>query len=75
MVGAGVTNINGCFIVIILIKVSVPQRERNIDEALSYLEKAIELDKNYLEKVKSDPNFDSIRENIRFCKLISSEIS
>ena len=40
------------------------------DDALVYLEKAITLDKKYKEKAKTDTDFDNIREDPRFKKLV-----
>ena len=47
-------------------------KKGNIDEVISYLKKAIELDKNNLENVKTDTDFDPIRRDARFIKLIYS---
>ena len=43
------------------------------DEAFSYLQKAIDKDKKYLKMVKTDEDFNTIREDPRFKKLIESE--
>jgi tetratricopeptide (TPR) repeat protein len=40
------------------------------DDALAYLEKAIALDKKYCKKAKTDKDFDNIREDPRFKKLV-----
>jgi len=43
------------------------------DDALTYLEKAIDKDKKYREKAKTDKDFDNIRDDPRFKKLIESD--
>ena len=43
------------------------------DEALAYLKRAIDMDKKYLEMAKIDEDFNNIREDPRFKKLIESE--
>jgi len=40
------------------------------DEALDYLEKAIVGDEEYREKARTDEDFDNIREDARFKKLV-----
>ncbi len=45
----------------------------NVDEAFSYLEKAISKDKKYKEMAKKDKDFDNIRDDPRFKKLIEEE--
>ncbi len=44
-----------------------------VDDALTYLEKAIVLDKKNIEDAKTDTDFDNIREDPRFKKLIEGE--
>ncbi len=41
-----------------------------IDDALTYLEKAIDKDAKYREDAKTDPDFNNIREDPRFKKLV-----
>ncbi len=43
------------------------------DDALSYLEKAIDKDQKYREMAKTDKDFDNIRDDPRFKKLIESD--
>lgn len=43
------------------------------DEALDYLKKAITIDKKYREKAKTDEDFDNIRDDPRFKKLIGED--
>jgi tetratricopeptide (TPR) repeat protein len=47
--------------------------EGKTDDAVAYLEKAISKDKKYREDAKTDKDFDNIREDPRFKKLIESE--
>jgi len=42
----------------------------NIDDSLKNLEQAIRLDKSYIESARTDKDFDSIRNDKRFKKLI-----
>jgi tetratricopeptide (TPR) repeat protein len=48
-------------------------RRRKTDDALSYLEKAIKGDEKYREDAKTDEDFDNIRDDLRFKKLIESD--
>jgi tetratricopeptide (TPR) repeat protein len=43
------------------------------DDALAYLEKAIKMDKKYREMAKTDKDFDNIRDDPRFKKLVEPE--
>ena len=45
-------------------------KKGEINEALKNLEEAIRLDKTYMESAKTDKDFDSIRNDERFKKLI-----
>ena len=47
--------------------------QEKTDESLSYLEKAIHQDKKYQEKAKTDEDFDNIRKDPRFKKLIEED--
>ena len=47
----------------------------NIDDALKNLEQAIKLDKSYIESARTDKDFNSIRNDKRFKKLIAEEIT
>lgn len=44
--------------------------EGKTEDALAYLEKAIEKDKEYRDHAKTDEDFDNIRDNPRFKKLV-----
>ena len=44
-----------------------------VDDALTYLEKAINKDKKYREMARTDKDFDNIRDDPRFKKLIESD--
>jgi len=44
-----------------------------VDDALTYLKKAIDKDKKNCEKAKADKDFDNIRDDPRFKKLIESD--
>lgn len=44
-----------------------------VDDALAYLEKAIDGDKKHREMAKTDTDFDNIRDDPRFKKLIESD--
>jgi tetratricopeptide (TPR) repeat protein len=46
---------------------------RKTDEALIYLEKAFELNKKYQEMAKKDKDFDNIRDDPHFKKLIGED--
>jgi tetratricopeptide (TPR) repeat protein len=48
-------------------------RRGKTDDALAYLEKAIEGDKKYREMAKTDEDFDNIRDDPRFEKLIGED--
>jgi len=47
--------------------------QNQIDLALEFLPKAIELDAKFLEMAKTDNDFDSIRDDPRFQALIQGE--
>ena len=47
--------------------------QEKADDALTYLEKAIIKDKKYQEKAKTDKDFDNIRDDPRFKKLIEPD--
>jgi len=47
--------------------------QRKTDDALAYLEKAIKSNEKYREMAKTDNDFDNIREDPRFKKLIESD--
>lgn len=47
--------------------------QQKIDDALAYLERAISKDEKYREMAKTDKDFDNIRDDPRFKKLIESD--
>ena len=47
-------------------------KKANIDEAISYLKKAIELNNDYAEEANIDTDFDAIRKDLRFIELINT---
>ena len=53
-----------------LASVYLLKNEKNL--SLGSLQKAITLDKSYIEKAKTDPNFDNIRKSPEFQRLINS---
>lgn len=47
--------------------------QRNRDQSLKWLNHAIQLDKAYIRKAMTVPNFDNIRDDPRFHKLVYGE--
>ncbi len=50
-------------------------KKGDINEALKDLEETIRLDTKYMESAKTDNDFDPIRDDERFKKLIEGDIS
>jgi hypothetical protein len=45
----------------------------DVDRAIYFLKKAIDLDEKHVEMAKSDKDFDNIRTNHRFVELLNTE--
>ena len=48
-------------------------KQKNVESSLASLKRAIEIDKKYIELVKQDKDFESLRNDERFKALISNK--